>query len=275
MKDKMFDVFNWSNGSPVIDAGWKILGEEGFLGMDPTAEITAPTAELPELKIDIPRFTLGCKTPADHVKAVIATENIFPVKNGFSVSVDISTRIHGTEKNPYGADPDDPRLASGAIAIIDDSSGIVVNFEISNRKIITLREVFDTQAIIAERSMSMCDPYLLKNKEIKPGSWHRYEIKYYPARSDLKKQKEDKVQWLIDDDLAREVDWLPTAGPPPAPIVKPSRFTVNLAIFTLLDELSDGKGGVIKGYDPEYKNTTFGQGATVIWRNVRVKNIEL
>lgn len=273
MKYEKVDTFNWSNGSPVLGAGWKILKEKNFQGIDPTAKIITPTKELPELKVDIPKFTLNYNTPADHVKALITTEDTFQVANGFLVSAEISTQIHCTEINPYGADPDDPRLASGAIAIIDDSSGIVVNFEISNRRIITLREVYNVHTSKSERAMSMCDPHLLENFTIEPGSWHRYEISYYPAENDLKNQKPDKVKWFIDGDLVREVDWLPAAGPPPAPVVKPSRFTVNLAIFTLLDELSDGKGGVIRGYDPEYKNTTFGQGATVSWRNVKVGNL--
>jgi len=271
MADKIFNICDWSKGSSVIGAGWHILGEEGFLCMDPAAKIMAPTEQLPELKIDIPVFTMGCKTPADHVKAMIGTNDSFSVKNGFSVSADISVQTHGTEKNPYGADPDDPRLAAGAIAIIDSNSGTIVNFEISNRRVITLREVFDVRTSIAGRTMSMCDPHLLENFKIEPGSWHRYEIQYRLGKDNPDDPNPDKVKWLIDNKLIRKVDWLPSAGPPPVPVVKPSRFTINLAIFTLLDDLSDGMGGMIKGYDPEYKNTTFGQGATARWRNIEIK----
>lgn len=271
MADKTINICDWSKGSSVIGAGWQILGEEGFLCMDSTAKITAPTAELPELKVDIPVFTMGSRTPADHVKAMIGTNDSFSVKNGFSVSADILVQIHNTEKNPYGADPDDPRLGAGAIAIIDYNSGTIVNFEISNRKVITLREVFDVRTSIAGRALSMCDPHLLENFKIEPGSWHRYMIQYSLGKDTPNIMKPDKVGWFIDNHLVREVDWLPSAGPPPTPVVKPSRFKVNLAIFTLLDDLSDGMGGIIKGYDPEYKNTTFGQGATVRWRNIEIK----
>ena len=43
-----------------------------------------------------------------------------------------------------------------------------------------------------------------------------------------------------------------------------------MAIFTLLDDLPDGRGGTLDGLDPDYENTTFGQGVTARWRNVEV-----
>lgn len=271
MDGKKIDVCDWSKGTPLIGDGWLILGDDNYRAMDPAARITPPTADLQELEIDIPKFTLGFKNPADHVKALITTEESFSVENGFSVAVDISAKIHGTENNPFGADPDDPKLGCGSISIIDAAAGIVINFEVSNRRVITLREMFDADSAEAIKPFLMCDPHLLDDVKIEPGSWHRYEIQYHRAK-DSQALSPDTIKWLIDGDLVRQVDWLPQAAAAPERVAKPSQFTVNLAMFTLLDDLPDGQGGMIRGYDPEYANTTFGQGATVKWKNLEIRD---
>ena len=56
-------------------------------------------------------------------------------------------------------------------------------------------------------------------------------------------------------------------------MIKPARFSVNMGIFTLLDDLPDGRGGTIPGIDPEYAQTLFGQGVTARWRNLEVADI--
>ena len=58
-------------------------------------------------------------------------------------------------------------------------------------------------------------------------------------------------------------------------MIKSAGFTVGMAIFTLLDDLPDGRGGTISGLDPNYENTTFGQGATVTWKNLEVSTVQL
>lgn len=270
MTNKEIDVCDWSKGTPLIGDGWHILGDENYKAMDPVARITPPTADLQELEIDIPKFTLGFKNPADHVKALLTTQESFSVANGFSVAVDISAKIRGTENNPFGADPDDPKLGCGSISIIDGAAGMVINFEVSNTRVITLRELFDSKSPEAIKPFLMCDPHLLEDIRIEPCSWHRYEIQYHPAK-DSKTQSPDTVKWLIDGDLVREVEWLPKSSPSSNTVIKPSEFTVNMAMFTLLDDLPDGQGGMIRGYDPEYTNTTFGQGATVKWKNLQIR----
>lgn len=265
------NFYDWSAGSPVIGAGWSIMGESDFVAMDPAAKITAPTADLPEFKIDIPRFTISANNPGDHVKAIVTTDERFSTGSGFSVAVDIAVKVHGTDANPFGADPDDPRLGSGAIALIDDSTGVVVNFEVSNRRIVALRELFVVNAPGGDSGAikPMADPVLL-DFTIEPGSWHRYEIRYYPGEDRLLTPGPDHVEWFVDNELVREVSWVATIDPPTAPVIKPVRFKVNMAIFTLLDNLPDGRGGILPGLDPEYKQTIFGQGITVRWRNLEV-----
>ena len=167
-------------GSPVIGAGWNVLQAGDFTALDPTATITAPTSERPEFKIDIPRFTLGFDNPLDHVKAIVTADRRFASGGGLSVAVEMAVDVHGTEGNPFGADADDPRLACAAIALIDDSTGMVINFEVSNRRVMALRELFVVNAPGGAGSvLPMADP-VLTDLEIEPGSWHHYEI---PLRS--------------------------------------------------------------------------------------------
>ena len=54
---------------------------------------------------------------------------------------------------------------------------------------------------------------------------------------------------------------------------QPARFSVNMAIFILLDDLPDGRGGKIEGLDSNYEQTVFGQGVTARWRNLEVVDV--
>ena len=268
------DFNDWSAGSPVIGRGWSVLKEGDFIALDPAAKITTPTADLPEFKIEIPRFTLGCDNPADHVKAMITADRRFPAGDGLSAAVDIAVDVHGSDPNPFDADPDDPRLGSGSISLIDDSTGLVLNFEVSNRRIMALRELFVVNAPGGDSGSvkPMADPFLT-DLTIEPGSWHRYEICYYPGEDGLMTPGPDHAEWLVDGEIVQTVAWVATVDPPAAPIIKPARFTVNLAIFTLLDDLPDGRGGTLPGLDPDYEQTIFGQGVTARWRNLVVQDI--
>lgn len=265
-----YEFNDWSAGSPVIGAGWHVLQAGDFTALDPAATITAPTREKPEFKIDIPRFTIGFDNPLDHVKAIVTADMRFATGDGLSVSVEMAVNVHGTEGNPFGADPDDPRLACAAIALIDDTTGMVINFEISNRRVMALRELFAVNAPGgSDAVVPMADP-AVTGLEIEPGSWHRYEIIYDPGSDAVLTPGPDRAEWYVDGELVHEVEWLATVDPPSAPIIKPARFTVNMAIFTLLDDLPDGRGGVLPGLDPQYEQTTFGQGVTARWRNLQV-----
>ena len=268
------DFHDWSAGSPVIGAGWQVLEAGDFRALDPTAQITPPTPELPEFTIDIPKFTLCANDASDHIKALVRADRRFPAGTGLSVAVDMAVEIHGTQGNPYDADPDDPRLGSGSISLIDDTAGLVLNFEISNRRVMALRELFvvSTPGAAAGSVKPMADP-VLTDLSIEPGSWHRYEIRYYPGEDALMAPGPDRAEWYVDGDLVHAVNWVATVDPPSAPVIKPARFTVNMAIFTLLDDLPDGRGGTISGLDPGYEQTVFGQGATSRWRNLEIADI--
>ena len=205
---------------------------------------------------------------------MITADRRFPAGDGLSAAVDIAVDVHGTDPNPFDADPDDPRLGSGSISLIDDSTGLVLNFEISNRRIMALRELFVVNAPGGDSGSvkPMADPFLT-DLTIEPGSWHRYEIRYYPGEDGLMTPGPDHAEWLVDGEIVQTVTWVATIDPPAAPIIKPARFTVNLAIFTLLDDLPDGRGGTLPGLDPDYEQTIFGQGVTARWRSLVVQDI--
>ena len=105
---------------------------------------------------------------------------------------------------------------------------------------------------------------------IEPSSWHRYEIQYHPGNDGLLTPGSDSAEWYVDEALVHKVNWVATVEPPKAPVIKPARFKIVMGIFTLLDDLPDGRGEVIHGLDSEYKQTIFGQGATVKWRNFKI-----
>ena len=265
------DFTDWSTGSPVIGRGWIVPQVDGLEMLDPGAKVTAPSTELPELKIEIPRFTLSFDNPLDHVKAMVLSDRRFATGNGLAVSGELCVEVHGTDPNPFGADPDDPRLGCGAIALIDHATGVVMNFEVSNRRIMTLRERFKVSAPGGPDSMpAMADPVVLTDLTIEPGSWHHYEIRYYPGESGWLEVDPDRVEWLVDGERVRQVSWVATIDEPAAPVIKPTGIRVAMAIFTLLDNLPDGRGGISPGLDPEYKQSIFGQGVTARWRNLKI-----
>ena len=264
------DHTDWSTGSPLMGRGWSILKLDGLDMLDPAATLTTPTTEVPELKIEIPAFTRSFDNPLDHMKALLVSDRRFPTGQGLSVSVDLCVEVHGTEDNPLGADPDDPKLGNGAIALIDNTTGVILNFGVSNHRVVALREHFKVKAPGGEDStLPMIDP-LLTDVIIEPGSWHRYEIRYQPGEDGWLEAAPDLAQWLVDGKVVREVSWVATIDEPAGPVVVPARFRVIMAIFTLLDDLPDGRGGVQPGLDPHYRHSLFGQGVTARWRNLKI-----
>ena len=83
----------------------------------------------------------------------------------------------------------------------------------------------------------------------------------------------DRAEWYVDGRQVHAVNWVATVDPPAPPVIKPARFSVNMGIFTLLDDLPDGRGGTIEGLDPNYEQTVFGQGVTARWRNLEVVDV--
>lgn len=269
MRGEGYAFNDWRMGSRVLGQGWSVVEVNDFKALDLHAEVTAPTEKLPEFKVHIPSFSLARKDPLDHAKFMALSDRQFAAGEGLSVSVEMAVDVHGTDDNPYGAEPDDPRLGSAAILLLDDTSGILFNFEIGNRRIMALRERFDATAPGGKReSVAFADPHLI-DLNIEPGSWHRYEIRYHPGSDGLLDPGPDRIEWLVDGRKVRDIEWTVALDPTLAPVIKPSRFRIGMGIFTLLDNLPDGRGGIIPGLDPEYRKTVWGQGVTARWRKVQ------
>jgi catechol-2,3-dioxygenase len=244
------DFHDWSSGSPVIGRGWSVLQTEAFIALDP-------------------QFTLACNNPLDHAKAMILTDRKFAAGDGFRVGVEMAVEVHGTQENPFGVDSDDPRLGSAALVLIDEGMGLVLNFEVSNRRVMTLRERFAISAPKSDGTVHPMADLSVADLQIEPGSWHHYELRYLPGDDELLCPGPDRAEWIVDGKVVHHVDWVTTLEPPRAPVVKPFRFRIGLGIFTLLDDLPDGQGGTIAGLDPNYEQTVFGQGVTARWRDLQ------
>jgi hypothetical protein len=268
----MTETFVGWETSGVIGQAWSVITLGDFKVLDPAARLTEPTRENPEFSVAIPELTLSRKDPGDHAKAMIYTNRRFPTGGGLTVSAAMRVRTAGTSTNPYGLDPDDPRLVSGSVALLDDTSGLVLNFEVSNSQILALRELFAVVAPRGVRSdfMPLADPVVTKRK-IEAGSWHTYEIRYHPGEDGFVTPGPDRAEWYVDGALVHSCEWVAYIEPPACPVLKPIRFRVGMAVFTLLDNLPDGRGGTIPGPDPNYNHTVFGQGIQVDWKNVQVR----
>lgn len=267
----MVDTFRGWERSGVIGQGWHVITVGDFKVLDPAAHITEPSSPDSEFSVEIKRLSMASKDPGDHAKAMIYTDQTFPTGAGLSLSADMTVTTSGTESNPYGLDAGDPRLVSGSLAFLDDTSGVVLNFEVSGTRVMALREVFAVVAPGGVRSdfKPLADPVLM-DRMIEPGSWHRYEIRYHPGEDGFVTPGPDRAEWYLDGELLHATEWVASVEPPQCPITKPIRFRAGMAVFTLLDDLPDGRGGRIPGPDPNYGQTVFGQGIRVAWKNIRI-----
>lgn len=213
------------------------------------------------LVIEARRFTLTRRNPHDNVKALVySTADFAPGERGLlTVEADMRVDTFGTAGNPYGADAADVRLGCGALNTIDFATSMVFDFFVSGGAIVPLYERLPF-------SLSEDDRYPLFSELIpvdvptSPGQWHRYAIAY--------DRGSDRVEWRVDGAVVAERDGV---GAPPGergPIVKIDAMKIGGGLFTMLGDLNNdrartGDRGKIRGLDPLYDRTLFGQGARV------------
>ena len=232
---------------------------------DPAAIVTCTGAPTSTLTIELREFT---QSHPNHVKALLLSTEVFDIERsgGFTVRVEMAVRIHGTEGNPHGLDPGDPRLAAGALVLIDPETGMVFDFFVSNDRIQALYErlpgaraapgPYPAYSILADPVPS------------RPDEWHHYEIRYDAAR--------DHVAWAID---GRQVDQKSHVGAPVgrnAPIVKLRRLRFGGGLFSLLDDLCNDQERAddhprIPGFIKSNREDRFGQGGVVSFRNFEIE----
>ena len=230
---------------------------------DPATVVRAPGTPDKTMTIELPVFT---RSHNNHVKALATSSHVFDVSaRGFTARAEISVETFGTERNPWGVEPGDPRLAAGALVLIDPTTGMVFDFFISNDRITPLYE----RLPIARDKLGPYPAYsrLLEPTPTTRGAWHVYEIRY-DCRANT-------VEWRVDGVV---VGFQDAAGAPigfDMPVVKWNAMRIGGGLFTLLDDLCDDQARAddhprIKGFIPDNLHDRFGQGARISMRRVEV-----
>ncbi len=232
---------------------------------DPATRVLCPGAPSNTLTLDLPEFT---RSHYNHVKALASTSQLFDLggSNGFTVRAEISVETFGTAANPFGLPAGDPRLAAGALVLIDSTTGMVFDFFISNDRITPLYE----RLPVARDALGDYPAFsrLLTPVTTQQGAWRRYETRY--------DRQADIVEWSVDRQVISRQD---RAGAPigtSGPAVKWNSLRVGIGLFTLLDDLCDDKERaddypLIKGFIPDNTQDRFGQGARISIRNLDIE----
>ena len=230
---------------------------------DPATLVVCPGAPDNSMTLDLRQFT---RSHPNHVKALATTRRAFDVSaRGFVVRAELSVETFGAGNNPHNLPPGDPRLAAGALVLIDPTTGMVFDFFISNDRIAPLYE----RLPIARETLGDYPAYsrLLPAAPTSPGAWRSYETRYDRAA--------DVVEWLVDGRLIGRQE---RAGSPiggGAPVVKWNTMRVGVGLFTLLDDLCDDRERAddhakIPGFIPDNLHDRFGQGARISVRNLSI-----
>jgi hypothetical protein len=226
--------------------------------------VTCPGQIEAGLTITIPKFTIS--HPPHHVKALMLSTETFEAASSFRVRAEMAVEIFGTDANPFGASPADPRLAAGALVVMDPQTGVVLDFFVGNQRICTIYERLPV-------ARTECDRYpaftLLSDTRVptSPGEWHAYEVRFDPSS--------DRAEWWVDGDKVASRDRI---GAPPGGsgrAVKLRGLRIGGGLFTLVDDLRNDLATAednarIPGLDPTGQNELFGQGGRVRFRQISV-----
>jgi hypothetical protein len=232
---------------------------------DPATVIRAPGAPDSTLTIDLPRFTTS---HPNHVKALMLSTSAFDLdeSRGFVVRVEMAVRTFGTEHNTFGLEPGDPRLANGALVVIDPETGMVFDFFVSNDRIRPLYERLPS----ARKQLGPYPAYSILGEPVPTGmgEWHRYEIRYDRGG--------DRVEWWIDRKLVAAQARVGAPNGMDGPIVKLRRPRIGGGLFTLLDDLANDRATAddnprIPGFIRSNWDDRFGQGGQVSFRKFEVE----
>ena len=231
---------------------------------DPATRVTCAGAPDHAMTLDLPVFT---RSHPNHVKALATTSRVFDVTaGGFTVRAELAVETFGTEANPHGLPPGDPRLAAGALVLIDPTTGMVFDFFISNDRITPLYE----RLPIARQTLGDYPAFsrLLAPAPTQRGAWRAYETRYDRAS--------DVVEWRVDGQVIGRQE---RAGAPigsSAPVVKWNQMRIGVGLFTLMDPLCDDRERAddharIPGVIPDNLQDRFGQGGRVSIRNLEIE----
>lgn len=229
---------------------------------DSATIVRCPGAPDNSLTLDLRPFT---RSHFNHVKAMAMSSTVHDLSacKGFTLRAELSVEITGTERNPHGLDPGDPRLAAGALVLVDPSTGMVFDFFITNDRIAPLYE----RLPIARDALG---PYPAFSRLLEPapnrkGAWRAYEIAY--------DRESDTVEWRVDGVTIARRERVGAPIGRSGPVVKLGRLRFGCGLFTLLDDLWDDQEAAadhpqIKGFIPDNRHDLFGQGGRVSMRAI-------
>lgn len=233
---------------------------------DPATRVDCPGAPDNTLTIEAPRFTAS--HPPHHVKALMLSSERFDLARTrrFTVRVEMAVSIYGTENNPFGAEPGDPRLATGALVIIDIQSGLVFDFLVTNTRICPL---YERLPLARDRlgPYPAFTSFATASIPTAKGQWHSYAISYDAEAAE--------TVWRADDQVVRRERPIGAAPGRSRPVVYPTGIQFGGGLFTILDGISQDKEEAadtppIPGLMGDWSQELFGQGGAVSYRNFRI-----
>lgn len=264
MPMRLYDDFAVPNGWP--GAKWTKYSPGPYELWDTNTVVECPGGPDGTLTLRIPRYSLS--RPPHHIKALTMSSATLaaPTTGPMIVRAEMAARMFATERNPFGAEPGDPRLSAAAIVAVDADSGMVADFFVSGRRIHALYERLPF-------AQARLGPYPAFTKlfpadvTTSPGRWHCYEIRYFRSA--------DAVEWWVD---AKCVHRQEKFGAPPGqrgPIVKLRSIRFGGGLFTLLDDIRDdrwraGDAPPIPGLITDRHGELFGQGGEVSFKRFAV-----
>jgi len=232
---------------------------------DPATQVRSSGAPENTLTIELPRFTTS---HPNHVKALMLSTTAFDIEQArsFVVRVEMAVRTFGTESNKFGLEPGDPRLANGALVVLDPETGMVFDFFVSNDRIRPLYE----RLPFARNQLGAYPAYSILGEAVptRIGEWHLYEVRYDRAG--------DCVEWWIDRKLVAAQVRVGAPNGMDGPIFKLRRPRIGGGLFTLLDDLANDRATPddnlrIPGFVPSNWEDRFGQGAQVSFRKFEIE----
>jgi hypothetical protein len=214
-----------------------------------------------------------------HYRSLLLSDAVPFGEGGFRAGVEMAVECHGTEKNPFGLDPGDPRLAAGALVLIDYRTGLILDFFASNSRIWALYERMNYAALRATHlEMGFSSPvsvpfpgfttFAPTPVTTKKGAWHSYEIAYDKAR--------DRLNYFCDGKKVYEVDSVGAPIHQAKPLARLDSIAIGGGIFVVLDDLRNDVAAPddtprIPGVLKRGESGHFGQGARVKFRNFYVR----
>lgn len=225
----------------------------------------------------LPAFSPG--RPEMHFRSLMLSEAVPVGANGFRAGVEMAVECFGTQHNPFGLDSGDPRLAAGALVLLDFDTGIILDFFASNSQIWVLYERENFAALRDEQQHAgwaspVSEPYpaytTFRPTKLTtvPGQWHAYEIVY--------DKPNDRIEYWCDGEKVFAIEKVGAPVNQPKPVVKLDRVAVGGGIFVVLDDLRDDRvvpddNPRIPGLLAEGQSGNFGQGARVKYRNFYIR----